>query len=512
MKLFETLSHKPVALNFGTSGLRGLVSDMTDLECYINTVGFLEFEMKNGLQIGSTIPIAGDLRHSTSRIMQTIIQAVIDAGFRPDYCGYIPTPTVALYAYKQKLACIMVSGSHIPEDRNGIKFYKTGGEVLKSDEAAIKDAVAKARDTYYNQAADESLFDNTGMLKHAENLPKVNQTAKQEFVERYVSLFDADIFKGKHIVVYQHSSVGRDLLVEICEKLGATVTATGRSEAFIPIDTENVTPKDQIYFKELAQEFPDAFAIISADGDADRPFVVDEKGEFHHGDVLGCIVAQELGADFAAMPISVSDAVDESLETAGIKVEHTKIGSPYVIAAMQQALKNGKKKPVGWEVNGGFMTSTDMSYQDKIIASLPTRDAFLPIIMCLAAAVRKNLSLSNLFSELPARYTAIGLLNNFPQEDSDAIVAMLSKKDEAARELIEKCFTKNDGFGKIKDINPLDGVRMAFDNGDIAHIRPSGNAPQLRMYAVADSQQRANAIVELGLKENGALKTLQKLV
>jgi phosphomannomutase len=47
----------------------------------------------------------------------------------------------------------------------------------------------------------------------------------------------------------------------------------------------------------------------------------------------------------------------------------------------------------------------------------------------------------------------------------------------------------------VAAINVLDGVRIFFANGDIAHIRPSGNAPQLRVYAVADSQKRADAIV-----------------
>ncbi len=512
MKLSETLTYKPVRLSFGTSGLRDLVSDMTDLECYVNTVGFLQFELKNGLKSGATIPIAGDLRHSTPRITQAIVRAVEDQGFTVDYCGVIPTPAIAFYAYKRNLACVMVTGSHIHDDRNGIKFYKTDGEVLKSDEAAIKEAVAEVRETAYNQDAEKSLFDETGAIKVATKLPSINALAKREFVDRYVSLFSPNLLERKHIVVYQHSSVARDMLIEICEKLGAKVTATGRSEAFIPIDTENVTPKDRLYFKELAQEFPDAFAIISADGDADRPFVIDKSGNFHRGDVVGCIVAKELGADFATFPVSASDAVDESLNLAGIEVMHTKVGSPYVIEAMQAALKEGKQKPVAWEVNGGFLTQADMQYQEKLIAALPTRDAFLPIFMCLAAAVHKNKSISQLFKELPARFTQAGLLDNFPKEDSQTIISRLAKNDKTSRSLIEASFTPKDGFDEVKDVNSLDGIRITFSNGDIAHIRPSGNAPQLRIYSVAGSQQRADKIVELGVKEGGTLQTLRKLI
>ncbi|MGH8586260.1 MAG: hypothetical protein ACREWE_08795, partial [Gammaproteobacteria bacterium] len=66
---------------------------------------------------------------------------------------------------------------------------------------------------------------------------------------------------------------------------------------------------------------------------------------------------------------------------------------------------------------------------------------------------------------------------------------------------LENCFGPRDGFDRVVRVNVLDGVRIFFANGDIAHIRPSGNAPQLRIYAVADSQERADAIVARALSE-----------
>ena len=56
-----------------------------------------------------------------------------------------------------------------------------------------------------------------------------------------------------------------------------------------------------------------------------------------------------------------------------------------------------------------------------------------------------------------------------------------------------------------------DGIRIHFDNGDVAHVRPSGNAPQLRIYAVAGTQERANEIVRLALSEpDGILRNLER--
>ena len=64
-----------------------------------------------------------------------------------------------------------------------------------------------------------------------------------------------------------------------------------------------------------------------------------------------------------------------------------------------------------------------------------------------------------------------------------------------------------------KGIVTIDGVRIYFANGDIAHIRPSGNAPQLRLYACADTQARADEIVATGIREpDGILRRLEAIV
>lgn len=504
--LSETLSYTPVELSFGTSGLRGLVTDMTDLECYINVAGFLRFlREEQDLSDGSIIYIGGDLRDSTPRIIRAVIAAIADKGYQADFCGMIPTPAVANFGIRNDSPSIMVTGSHIPADRNGIKFYKLGGEILKTDEAAIKQAVAAERQLILATETDSSAFDTNGALLQSPELPATNGQAAASYVERYTSIFMDAPLTGKKIVVYQHSAVGRDMLVELLNKLGAETITVGRSETFVPIDTENVTPADQAYFKELAQQYPDAFAIVSTDGDSDRPFVIDENGVFHRGDELGAVVAKWLDADFAALPISSSDAVDQYLENSNVDYQHTRIGSPYVIVAMQQALTAEKTKTVGWEVNGGFLLGNDFTIHGNILAALPTRDAFLPIFIALISASERAKAVSALFTELPTRFTQAGLIDEFPVESSRAIVERFSQDTPENRTLLQEYFNRARGFGEIAEINSLDGVRIFFDNGDIAHLRPSGNAPQMRIYSVADTQERADEIVKMAIDEPSGL-------
>ena len=140
------LNYVPVPLEFGTSGLRGLVADITDLEAYINVKGALSYLLGSGdIHSGSTVVIAGDLRPSTDRIMGACARAIVDSGCRVENTGKIPTPALVSHAIANRRAGVMVTGSHIPFDRNGIKLNKSAGEVLKSDEAAIISAVERVR-------------------------------------------------------------------------------------------------------------------------------------------------------------------------------------------------------------------------------------------------------------------------------------------------------------------------------------------------------------------------------
>jgi len=503
----ESLSYQPVELGFGTSGLRGLVIDMTDLECYINSVGFLHFLELNGqIQPGATVYVAGDLRDSTPRITIAVARAIEDKGYVVGYGGLIPTPAIASYALLNDAASIMVTGSHIPADRNGIKFYKIGGEILKSDEQAIKDAVSVERERMYSEPSDASPFNSEGFLKKdADHLPTIISNVGSDYLDRYSNVFGPTVLAEKKVVVYQHSAVGRDMLVELLTRLGADVTTVGRSDTFVSIDTENVTPDDQTYFKQIAHENPEAFAIVSTDGDSDRPFVIDENGLFHRGDELGAIVAKWLQADFAALPISSNDAVDQFLGVEGVEYVHTRIGSPFVIEAMADAALSGKTRVTGWEVNGGFLLGSDITINGKTLSRLPTRDAFFPIISALTFAAEKAATVSELFKQLPARFTQAGLIDDFAVEISKKIIETISVDSVENRSLLSEFFAAKDGFGDITGINLVDGIRIFFDNGDIAHLRPSGNAPQMRIYSVASTQERADNIVEQGIQSDGIL-------
>lgn len=481
---FRTLSLSTLmqtsGVGFGTSGARGLVSAMTDEVCYAYTLAFLQHLRRSGQLTGATrVALSGDMRESTGRILEAAASAIVQFGLQPEYCGRIPSPAVAGYGIAEGIPSLMVTGSHIPEDRNGIKFNTAKGEILKEDETGIR----------AQQVTLEHLFDTNGMFSpgHEAKLPPASDSARRAYVQRYLRFFPPRCLSGKRIGLYQHSSVAREVFAEILSALGAQVIELGYSQRFIPVDTEAIRPEDVALAAQWSVEHG-LDALISADGDADRPLVSDEFGRWLRGDVAGVLCARYLGAEVIVTPVS-SNTVAERCGWFK-KVLRTRIGSPFVVAGMQEALFGPKATVVGYEANGGFLTATDITLDGRTLAALPTRDAMLVPLAILALAAKQPCQVSELVATLPPRFTASNRVERFPTELSRARLAELRRGDMAQDKLaIEAVF--RDPFGEVVRLDDTDGLRITFESGEVVHLRPSGNAPEFRCYTEADTPERA---------------------
>jgi phosphomannomutase len=455
------------SVRFGTSGVRGLAAELTDRVCYGYTVAFLQhLQDLREIDAGGRVAMGGDLRPSTPRMLGAVARAVADRGFVPIHCGTLPSPAVALFGLAQRIPTVMVTGSHIPADRNGIKFTRPKGEILKDDEQRIQ-------------------VQHVCLPDHFDEEPPtlaVRPEAAQQYVARYLRAFPAGLLRGKRIGLYEHSAVGRDLIREILERLGAEVVRLGRSEVFVPVDTEAIRPEDVALASAWAQEHQ-LFSILSTDGDSDRPLVSDEHGRWLRGDVAGILTARFLRADVVVTAVSCNTA----LERCGwfSDVRRTRIGSPYVIAELQRAVAAGGKRVVGYEANGGFLTAT----QIDDLPALPTRDAVLVHLAILSLAVGRRATISSLVEDLPPRFTASDRLTNFPTDRATARIEALATGGTTA---IESALSR---FGKVAGVDQTDGLRITFTSGEIVHLRPSGNAPELRCYTEADTDARSREML-----------------
>lgn len=445
-----------MAPKFGTSGLRGLVTELTgDLVAdYVQAFAAV-------CDVGDGICVARDLRESSGRIAGDVMRAAADAGLTVVDCGQVPTPAVALAAGRRNMAAVMVTGSHIPADRNGLKFYTVKGEITKRDEANITRALG---------------MHSPGV---ATGTCGTDDGVGQAFVDRYVSAFGGDCLSGLKIGVYTHSAVGREILAEILRGLGAEVLEFGRSDHFIPIDTEALDGATLNYLSERVHALG-LDAAVSTDGDSDRPLLIDDKGRVVPGDLLGQISAEMLGAHSVVTPVTSNSGV----ENKGIHtVIHTRIGSPYVIEGMMGV----GGRVVGYEANGGFLLGFEAAGLTGTIPPLMTRDSILPILLTLMAG--RDTSVSQRVAREPDIVAASDRIQNVSDDVSAPIMRKIVDDSRFRQEIIGELGTQKG------EVDVTDGVRLRLDGNLVVHFRQSGNAPEFRIYVQCPASRDAGKIL-----------------
>lgn len=466
-----------MSAKFGTSGLRGLSTELVGSVSALHATAFAHMLLAKGyVRPGARVLIGQDFRPSSPQIAANCMAALTRAGLTPVDCGALPTPALALYGMSIGAASLMITGSHIPADRNGIKFYRPDGEIDKADEIAITElAMALSDDASANRVEHGTAEDDSA---RAANL----------FIERNARLLPEAALAGLKIGLYQHSSVGRDMLVTMLEGYGAQVLALGRSEIFIPVDTEAVSSDTCEKMSVWAREFG-LDAIVSTDGDADRPLVADEHGAPLRGDLLGLITAQFLQAEVIATPVTSNSGIET---ISGVDVARTRVGSPYVITAMGDALRDGKSNVMGFEANGGVMLASDFSVNGTVLAALPTRDCILPILAALFAAASSKMPLSAVVTRYALPVALSDRIENFAQDRSSSLMAHLRASDENLSAFLGS-------IGTVKAKSDIDGLRVTLGDDRVIHFRPSGNAPEMRCYVEASDQTAAESLMQQGL-------------
>jgi phosphomannomutase len=443
---------------------------MTDPVCAAWTSAFLRHLAGTGVPL-SAVLVGRDRRPSSPRIADACAAAIAAAGLDVLDAGVAPTPALALAAAERGVPAVMVTGSHIPFDRNGLKLYRPEGELTKDDEAGI----LAARRAPVALPAARAVPVDVGAA----------------YVERYVGFFGEGALRGLRLGVYRHSAAGRDLVADVLALLGAEVVPLGESDAFVPIDTEALDAEVAGSIAAWVAGHRLA-ALVSTDGDGDRPLLADERGSVLRGDALGILAARALGADAVAVPINASTALERSgwFE----RSRRTRIGSPYVIEAATGLAAGGARLAVGFEANGGFLLAGVARRDGRRLAPLPTRDALLPMLAVLAEAAALDRPLSALLAALPARATASARIEDVPEAAARGLLARL-EGSEVEREALVRAIAGAPPTG----FDTIDGLRMTLASGEVLHLRPSGNAPELRCYAEAESEARAEALTAAAL-------------
>ncbi|MEM9642378.1 MAG: phosphomannomutase, partial [Pseudomonadota bacterium] len=125
------------------------------------------------------------------------------------------------------------------------------------------------------------------------------------------------------------------------------------------------------------------------------------------------------------------------------------------------------------------------------LAPLITRDCTLPLLTVLYASREGGVAAR--VAQEPPVVTVADRLQEVSQDRSGPFIAALSKDPSARQSFLQAL------GGAEATCDFTDGIRMTLQDGRVVHIRPSGNAPELRLYVEAQDPEDAQTLLTEGL-------------
>lgn len=423
---------------FGTSGIRGDAQKLfTNQFCFDIGRSFIKFLDQKGIK-NKMLVLGMDPRPSSTRIKKAVM-----AGIGSDWQildeAIIPTPALNYFIKQKNCAGMMVTGSHIDIGLNGLKFFVNQEEIHKDDEEIIEQFYSQEKEKIHYQPK-------------AKDYP-THSEAKNLYIKMLVNLGQTDL-KGLKVVVDPGNGTQTKTIPEVLAKLGIKVEKINCDfkKAMLSRDTETEGAFPELRKAVLEQK---ANLGVGFDADGDRAIFVDENGAALNGEVSCSIIARHSLQKTIITPINTSSVV----EHLGKKVIRTKVGASSVVEAMKKHHSN-----IGFESNGGFV-SGEIFY---------SRDGGSVTIKMLNLLQKTGKKLSELAAELP-RFQTIKLKVDCPRELNPVILNQ-AKIEYAG-----------------KKIETLDGLKIWLDKDSWLLFRPSGNAPEFRVFAEAKDKAKAKA-------------------
>lgn len=386
-----------------------------------------------------------DPRGSSPRILNAIEQGLAFAGRIILDQGTTPVPAINyLLKTSAAIGSIMVSGSHIAPELNGVKFFAFKEEILKEHEKEISQIYEEVKRTHFYRRREIAVEEE-------------NQ-ASEDYEEMLVRMGDS--YSRWKVVVDPGNGAQSDLMPRVLERLDLEVIAINDEpqKGFLARDTETEGILNDLGEKVVKKK---ADFGIAYDADGDRVVFVDEKGRFIPGDYTGALIAKHGDTNKVITPINTSQVV----EHLGKPVIRTKVGSPFVVAAMKK-----HRAKFGFEANGGGISA-------EVIMS---RDGGSTTIKILNLLKHHEGPMSSLINTLPQFY-------------------LYRVKVDCPRKLnpliIEKA--KENFKGEVEE---MDGVKIWLDDNSWLLFRPSSNAPEFRVFAEAKTRQKAKNLGQKGIQ------------
>ncbi|HSB60985.1 MAG TPA: phosphomannomutase/phosphoglucomutase, partial [Vicinamibacteria bacterium] len=392
------------------------------------------------------IAVGRDARLSSPEIAGAFVEGARAQGAAVCDLGVIGTDMLYYFVARHGLdGGAVVTASHNPKEWNGLKLVRAGALALSGEEGIgqIRDGIASGR---YREPAPGP----PGPLE--------SRQIGEEYARHCLSLIDLSLVPRLRVVLDAGNGMAPVCAAAILPRLPIEAVPM----YFEPDGSFPNHPADPLIeanrreiMRRVVEEKADLG--IAWDGDADRCFLIDDRGEFVPGDFVTALLGEsfcrrEAGAR-VVYDVRASRVVRDRVEAAGGIALMNRVGHAFMKKRMRE-----EGAAFGGEVSGHFY------FRDNWFAD----NGMIPALLILEHLGREKRKLSEILAPIRERYHVSGEVNS----EVDDVAAALARIEERY------------GDGRI---HRLDGVSVDFEDWHF-NVRPSNTEPLLRLNLEASSR------------------------
>ncbi len=372
-----------------TEGIAGEEVNLTPEAAEAIAEAFAEWLCKRTGKSPLRIAVGHDSRISSPALSESVLKGIERTGNVAIFTHLSSTPSMFMLLKDERWSAdgsVMITASHLPFNRNGLKFFTAEGGLESED---VKEILTLASAAPFPEKAGGSRIEKPYLDAYAQDLVEKVRRATGE----------TQPLKGKRILVDAGNGAGGFYVDKVLKPLGADTTGSqflepdGRFPNHIP-NPENETAMRSVC--EAVKRNHADFGIIF-DTDVDRAGAVDEKGEEINRNRLIALISAVLLREKAGTIVTdsvTSDGLASFIAAHGGKHCRFKRGYKNVINEAIRLNESGEYTPLAIETSGHAALKENYFLDDG--AYLVTR-----LLIALSAAAKAGQKLTDLISDLP---------------------------------------------------------------------------------------------------------------
>lgn len=393
----------------------------------------------------AAVVVGRDMRLSGAELFDGLTRGLTESGVNVIDIGLCSTDALYFAVGKWGVpAGVMITASHNPKEYNGFKTCKAEAVPLSASEGLnlIRDLMQRGK--------FEPICSKGKIVK---------REVAPEFVRHVLSFIDVKKIKPFSIAVDAGNGMAGKLIPKLFKNLPCKITPLyfELDGSFPNHPASPIEPENTVELRKLVvQEGLDLGAAF--DGDADRMFLVDEKGRLLGGDVVTGLVAKKLlersPGSSIVYNLICSRLVLEVIDKAGGKPIRSRVGHAYI-----KPLMKAKTAIFGGEHSGHFYFRDNWYADSGVIA----------LAVCLELLSEANRPLSQLAKEIDPYFRSGEI--NFRAADQKKIIEKVAQRFADGRADRE------------------DGLTVEYPDWWF-NLRPSNTEPLLRLNVEASSAEQ----------------------